>query len=160
MKIEQFIIKPSPPFPNNPSVPLTIYLNAFDIPPVSPDRIEMIFRGNGWINSWRNGVYSFHHFHSTAHEALGCYNGWARIKFGGPEGITIDLNCGDAVLIPAGVSHRLIESKAGFHVVGAYPRGMIPDMCKGDAKEYEFLFQKVFSHSPPPSPPVTDQDLY
>lgn len=76
--------------------------------------------------------------------------------FGGPEGISVDLNCGDAVLVPAGVSHRLIESKSGFHVVGAYPSGTTPDMCEGNSKLYEALLQKIKKLSPPSSPPVTN----
>jgi len=159
MKIEQHLIKSLPPFPNNPFIPLTIYQNVIDEKPILPEKFEQVFKLNGWINSWRNGVFTFHHFHSSAHEVLGCYRGRALIMFGGPEGIQVHLNCGDAVLIPAGVSHRLIESKAGFHVVGAYPSGTIPDLCEGIKADYEKLLQKIINFAPPPSAPVTDQIL-
>jgi uncharacterized protein YjlB len=35
---------------------------------------ESLFDRNRWWRFWRDGIYSFHHFHSTAHEALG----WSR----------------------------------------------------------------------------------
>ncbi len=24
-----------------------------------------------WLGAWRDGIFAFHHFHSTAHEVLG-----------------------------------------------------------------------------------------
>lgn len=41
---------------------------------------------------------------------------------------------GDAVIVPAGVGHRLLEdltSGGGFQMVGSYPVGKNWDMCYG-----------------------------
>ncbi len=34
------------------------------------------------------------------------------------------------IIIPAGVAHKRISSTGGLGVVGAYPRGQQPDMCR------------------------------
>ena len=75
------------------------------------DRASVFERGfaqNDWRNSWRNGVYSFAHYHSTSHEALGVYNGSARLRLGGEPGQTVEVRSGDVSLIPAGVAHQNI----------------------------------------------------
>ena len=59
-------------------LPVLLYRAA--ITADAQDRASVFERGfaqNDWRNSWRNGVYSFAHYHSTAHEALGVYS-WLR----------------------------------------------------------------------------------
>jgi uncharacterized protein YjlB len=160
MKIEEHLIRPHPPFPNNPDMALIHYRAVIDKSTVSPEFFETIFENNTWTSSWRNGVYSFHHFHSTAHEAFGCYSGRGRILFGGPEGIEVELSLGDALLVPAGVSHMLLESTSDFHVVGSYPLGTDPDLCRGSEKDYEVLVKRIKKLPSPLSPPVTDADVW
>ena len=66
-------------FPNN-NLPVIVYKNM--ITEDDNDKasfIDNLFRKNGWQGSWRNGVYGFHHYHSTAHEVLGIYSGSASI---------------------------------------------------------------------------------
>ena len=58
--------------PNNPELPLLIYRQAVVLPEDDPATVfEALFTANGWPSAWRNGIHPFHHFHSTAHEALG-----------------------------------------------------------------------------------------
>ncbi len=71
--------------PNHPTLPVLLYHQAFD--PNTPDLasvMERTFEQNGWPPQWRNGVYDFHHFHSTAHEVLGFAAGSAHLILGGP----------------------------------------------------------------------------
>jgi uncharacterized protein YjlB len=97
--------------------------------------IETLFAANHWGGAWRNGVYGFHHYHSTAHEVLGVYAGTARVQFGGDEGIALEVNPGDVVIVPAGVAHKNLGSSPGFRTVGAYPLVQRPDMNYGKPTE-------------------------
>ena len=92
---------------------------------------EALFTANGWPAAWRNGIYPFHHFHSTAHEALGVYRGTATARFGGEGGVDMTVSAGDVVIIPAGVGHKAIEASPDLGIVGAYPAGSGPDLCRG-----------------------------
>ncbi|MGQ8337896.1 hypothetical protein ACUNWD_15205 [Sunxiuqinia sp. A32] len=126
------LIEPDGNFPNNSALPVLLYKQAFDFSlKQGPEIIESIFHENNWGNSWRNGIYSFHHYHAKAHEALGVYHGWAKVQLGGPKGEIVRIEKGDLVLLPAGVSHKKIDSGDGFAVVGAYPPGQTPDMNYG-----------------------------
>jgi uncharacterized protein YjlB len=81
--------------PNNPQLPVVLRLGVQDI--VSdPDACERLFARNGWVGSWRDGVFPFHHFHSNAHEVLGLVQGEVTIMLGGPA----DRSCGS----PRGMS--------------------------------------------------------
>jgi len=129
-------------FPNNGILPLLVYPQAVEID--SPGKngvkassgdaalaVERIFHANGWGSSWRNGVYPYQHYHSTAHEVLGVYAGSSEVLFGGDQGLRCVVRAGDVVLIPAGVAHVRLAASADFRVVGAYPAGQQVDMRYG-----------------------------
>ena len=105
----------------NAAVPMLVYRAAV---PANADAIEALFARNGWPPAWRDGIHPFHHFHSTAHEALGVARGHARVLFGGPRGQVLDVAAGDVVVLPAGVGHCRQEASPDLLIVGAYPRGM------------------------------------
>lgn len=130
-KLRSIVLTDDGTFPNNPR-PLLLYLQA--VPP-DPEDIEHLFTANQWPGAWRNGVYPYHHYHSTAHEALGVYGGSAKIRFGGPEGADVRIQAGDVAVIPAGVAHKCLEASSDFRIVGAYPRGQRWDMCYGETGE-------------------------
>jgi uncharacterized protein YjlB len=122
------------PFPNNEHLPVVVYRAAFQgLPRLNPTVLERVFHSNDWSNGWRDGVFDFHHFHSTAHEALGCYAGSARLQLGGPGGLALEFSSGDVLVLPAGVSHRKLESSSDFKVVGCYAGGLDYDMNREDA---------------------------
>lgn len=122
-------------FPNNGKLPIILYRKVIRFEDEGPEIVENIFKENNWGGGWRNGIYSYHHYHSTAHEVLGVYSGQCKVQLGGPEGKVFDIKKGDVVLIPAGVAHKNLGSSSGFRVVGAYPDGQSWDMNYGNEGE-------------------------
>ena len=68
----------------NSRLPLIVYAGIIDPKAGDPAQtFEALFASNGWGGMWRNGIFPFHHYHSTAHEALGIARGSAEVRFGG-----------------------------------------------------------------------------
>ena len=121
-------------FPNS-RLPLLIYRGALTTADASPDAMEALFAAGGWPPAWRSSIFTYHHYHSTAHEALGVASGEARLLLGGPAGREFEVMAGDVIVIPAGVAHRRLASSPGFLVVGAYPPGQNWDLLRGEPGE-------------------------
>jgi uncharacterized protein YjlB len=127
---EQFRFRDDGVFPNS-VLPLLLYRQAFTEAEDRASVVEQRFAENDWTNSWRNGVYSFAHYHSTTHEVLGVYAGTATLRLGGQHGENVEVHGGDVIVIPAGVAHQNIGDSADFGVVGAYPDGREWDLLRG-----------------------------
>lgn len=155
MKMEtiQLKFKDDGKIPNS-SLPLLIYKNVFSEEKADADFIKKHFEDRNWSNSWTNGVYDYHHYHSNTHEVLGVYSGFATIQFGGENGDKISIEEGDAVAIPAGVGHKLIEASDDFGVVGAYPDGMDYDILIGEDGERPRADENIKKVPIPESDPV------
>jgi uncharacterized protein YjlB len=141
--------------PNNARLPLLVYPGAVRLDVDDPASVfERLFASNDWVGCWRNGIFPFHHYHSTSHEVVGIYSGSAVAQLGGESGVRLTLNPGDVVIIPAGVGHKKLSSSASFGVVGAYPSGQQPDICRADQRSCRQAAERAARVFIPASDPV------
>lgn len=147
-------------FPGITEFPLIVYRGAVKTDgDTAPDECLKRFARNGWSGGWTDGIYRFHHFHATTHEALGIVSGHARVRFGGKSGPVVTVEAGDAVVIPAGVSHCNEGASDDLVVVGAYPGGRAPDMeRRGSDEMTEGLRKRIHAVPMPEADPVFGKD--
>lgn len=142
-------------FPNNSELPLLIYRHALNVPRHdAATAIEDLLCQHDWSNSWRNGIYTYHHYHSNTHEVLVVFSGSTDVQFGGPQGIIQTVGIGDVIIIAAGIAHKNLGSNDGFGVVGAYPGGCDFDICRGRANERPRADQRIRRVPLPKADPI------
>jgi uncharacterized protein YjlB len=141
------------PFPNSP-YPALVYRRVIGTQS-GPAAFEDLFAANGWTGSWRNGIYGFDHFHTTAHEVLGIAAGEVNALLGGPNGRSVKLQAGDVVVLPAGMSHRNLGSSSDLLVVGAYAGGRTADLRRGTEEDVDAAALAASRVPLPDGDPVT-----
>jgi uncharacterized protein YjlB len=155
MRLEIWVAPPGDRIPNHPSFPVLIY-HGVAAAADGPDAARALFGEHGWGGSWVDGVFDFHHFHSTSHEALAVVAGAATLELGGPQGEAFDVAAGDVLVLPAGTGHRRATARDGFTVVGAYPAGQERyDLLRGEsAVEVAAARERIAALGAPPEDPV------
>jgi uncharacterized protein YjlB len=143
-------------FPNS-RLPVVVYPGALADGELA-SVFERLFEANSWGGAWRNGIYSMHHYHSTAHEVLGICAGSGFVRLGGETGVTVQARPGDCIVIPAGVAHKLLEKAPGFLVVGAYPAGQSWDICYGRPGERPLADRRIEGVPLPALDPVSGKN--
>lgn len=139
---KKFYFKDDGSVPNS-HLPLLLYRDAFSARgEKGAEWLEARFLSNGWYNSWRNGIFTFQHYHSITHEVLGIYSGEVDVLLGGEKGKVVKLYAGDIVIIPAGVGHKNL-GELDLGVVGAYPDGMHVDIMRGEKNERPMVDRNI-----------------
>jgi len=142
---------PGDAIPNNPRFDVLVYRGVSAVSE-GAEACRGLFSEHGWRGSWVDGVFDYHHFHSTSHEVLGVVAGAATLELGGPQGEAFEVAAGDVLVLPAGTGHRRASARDGFTVVGAYPAGQ---------EDYDLLRsaddaarERIASLGAPPDDPV------
>ena len=140
--------------PNNAKLPFLVYRGVIDLTgtPDPENVVERVFRGNGWGNMWRNGIFPYVHYHSMIHEGLGVARGRARVRFGGSNGQELEIAQGDVAVLPAGTGHQCLWHSPDLVVIGAYPKTGRYDLCRGSRGEHAKALKSI------PSVPLPDTD--
>jgi uncharacterized protein YjlB len=154
METLTYFLKDNGVFPNS-KLPVIHYKNGIDIPFFRPAHaVEKLFSENGWTNNWDAGIYTYHHYHSITHEAIGVYKGKAVILLGGENGKLIVIQKGDVLIIPAGVAHKNVGKEEDVMCVGGYPGGADFDMNYGQPGERPKTDKQIAALPVPESDPL------
>lgn len=153
--MQKFHFQDDGTYPNN-KLPVHYYEKAFE----QPDTMREIFDSNCWRNSWINGIFPYHHYHSTAHEVLGVLQGHAVVKLGGLDGEKLNISRGDVIVLPAGTAHKRMQQSDDFQVLGAYPDGMSFDTKTDKPGEYVQALQQIPNVPIPKQDPVTGNEIW
>jgi uncharacterized protein YjlB len=152
--VKHFFLRDDGTFPNSSSLPVLLYKSAWELPFLKVRFIKQRLKHNKWIYAWKNGVYDYHHYHSTAHEVLCVYGGSTRLLLGGNRGMIVEVEEGDVLVIPAGVAHKNMDPRNKFQCIGAYPLGQNYDMCYGKFIERPRTDEQIKNVPLPASDPV------
>lgn len=148
---ETLVLQPDDGIPNS-RLPVLIYRGL----ELAQEAVaaQAAFAEHDWRGAWRNGIFGFHHFHSTAHEVLAIVAGSVQVRLGGPSGRRLRAQRGDVLVLPAGTGHRNEGDSGDLLVVGAYPNGMPWDTRRGDPVEYDEVVANIAAVPLPASDPV------
>lgn len=152
VQLETLHFKDDGTIPNS-ELPVLVYRNALSGQHIERDLKETL-RDHGWGGIWINGVYDFHHYHSTAHEFLGVISGGAHLTLGGGAGLPVKVSAGDVLVLPAGTGHKREESTKDFSILGAYPDGQDWDLCKGEPEERPQVLENIRRVARPAQDPL------
>ncbi|PKG21984.1 hypothetical protein CWS01_19625 [Niallia nealsonii] len=141
--------------PNNPTLPVLHYKKVFQN---NEDKIETLITSNNWKNTWINGIYYFHHYHSNAHEVLGILKGSGLLLIGGESGTKVIVNSGDILVLPAGTGHKKLSASIDFQVIGAYPDGQEFNLKQNTKEDLEGAEEEIEKVAFPSKDPVYGED--
>lgn len=150
----EYLLKENGEFPNS-VLPVLHYKKILKLPSLFPAAyIKKLFTSNNWTNNWRSGIYTYHHYHSITHEAMGVCHGSTIIRLGGDNNTIIMIEKGDVIIIPAGVAHKNMGREKDVICIGGYPEGRDFDMNYGRPGERPHADHNIKSLPLPSTDPV------
>ncbi|WP_262927451.1 cupin domain-containing protein [Phytohalomonas tamaricis] len=139
--------------PNSP-LPVVLYRSITPGRGDLAEHLETLFDINAWPAQWRGNVFDYHHYHSVAHEVLGIFSGWARLRLGGEAGQDVEVKAGDVIILPAGTGHCCLDASDDFQLVAGYPPDQQQwDICR-DATEHDAATKRIAQVPMPSRDPV------
>ncbi|KAG4418286.1 hypothetical protein IFR04_008562 [Cadophora malorum] len=160
---EEYFIKNSTSHVPNSPLPVLVYRSALPINP-TPESTCARIEPNKWL---KGGVFKHvgaHHYHSVTHECYAVFRGRSRLLLGrGPldpeteDDLLLDLDVGDAIVLPAGVAHCSLKSSDDYEYVGLYPEGSPHwdnNFCKADEQETKLKASNARAVPLPESDPI------
>ncbi len=152
--IQSHYLKDNGAFPNN-HLPLLYYPSVLLMQgPFPAGEVKELFAQNDWKNSWQAGIYTFHHYHSNTHEAIGVVRGETILELGGENGLRLKIQKGDVLILPAGVAQKNLGDENAVVCIGAYPRGKEYDMNYGKPSERPSVDEAIRKVKLPERDPV------
>jgi uncharacterized protein YjlB len=146
--------------PNHPKWPAVVYRTPVrltdDVEPAAV--FEDLFSRHGWRDAWRDGIYSYLHYHSRIHEVLAVARGTVRVRLGGPNGRVVALKTGDVVILSAGTGHQHLSASKDMLAVGAYPAVGTYDECRARTDDHRRALTSIPKVPPPRKDPVYGSD--
>ncbi|MDF2670358.1 MAG: hypothetical protein K0R67_2664 [Paenibacillus sp.] len=155
IRVKTYYFRDDGAIPNHPAWPVILYPGVWKD---QPEQTETLFNRHHWLNSWTNGVYDYHHYHSNTHEVLGVIQGSAVIQLGGKLGRKFQIQTGDVLLLPAGTGHKKISSSDDFLIVGAYPEGSDYNLHTGEESDRPEVLEEIKQVPAPWQDPVYGED--
>lgn len=154
-KISRLYMQDDGIYPNNARYPLIFLHDCWhDSGQEASEKIV----NQGWTSPWAWGIFSYHHYHSTAWELLLCVKGHAKVQIGGPSGPKVDVGKGDLLYIPPGLAHKQLETEGGFLLLGAYPDPTVNvDVLRDTPTEKQR--KNIENCLPPQMDPLLEVDL-
>lgn len=150
----EYILRDNGIFPNS-KLPALLYKAVLQLPFVlAASSAEGLFKKNGWGNNWTGGIYTYHHYHSITHEALAIVKGKTSLQLGGDDGVTITIEKGDVIIIPAGIAHKNTGNEYDVTCVAGYPGGQTFDVNNGRPGERPITDKNIAEVPLPDTDPV------
>lgn len=154
-KPELYVLPDDGVFPNS-RLPVIYYPGVLTLPKLfAGGYIRNLFAKNNWGNNWRAGIYTYHHYHSITHEVIGVVKGETLVQLGGENGISLFIEKGDVLIIPAGVAHMNLGKENDVTVIGGYPGGRDYDIKYGNEGERPGSDENIAGVPLPETDPVS-----
>src|SRR5215211_5459544 len=94
---EQYFLNDNGIVPNG-KLPVLYYKKVLDLPSLFASAyIENLFQTHNWGNNWKQGIYTYHHYHSITYEVVAVCKGKTVLQLGGDNGIIINIGKEDEI---------------------------------------------------------------
>ena len=152
MELETWQAPPGDTIPNHPGFPVLVYRGTGMRDPMTA---RSRFAEHGWGGSWVDGVFDYHHFHSTSHEVLAVVAGGRRSSSAARRARRSRSRRATSSSSPPAPGTGGRGATARSRVVGAYPAGQEDyDLLRGDdPAEVADARERIAALGAPPEDP-------